>query len=121
MLEKAYERGRRYAKQVPIMAIFDAYAKPDPRACKSMTSFIKTRGANYYLSDENREIEEFLVTRFCALKKGDKPKRSLQSNSQVFLDHKERCFFFSDSLWDWDVLIKFMIEFIMNDLKFFPM
>lgn len=77
MLEKAYERGRRYAKEVPIMAIFDAFAKPDPRACKSMTSFIKTRGANYYLSDENREIEEFLVTRFCALKKGDKPKRSL--------------------------------------------
>ncbi|KAL0000174.1 hypothetical protein SO802_019776 [Lithocarpus litseifolius] len=77
MIEQAYERGGRLAKEVPIMAIFDAFAAPDPCACKSMTSFIKTRGANYYLSDENREIEEFLVTRFCALKKGDKPKDSL--------------------------------------------
>lgn len=76
MIENAAERGGRYAKEIPIMAIFDAFAAPNPRACKSMTSFIETRGANYYLSDENREIEEFLVTRFCALKKGDKPKRS---------------------------------------------
>ncbi|KAK9995235.1 hypothetical protein SO802_019921 [Lithocarpus litseifolius] len=77
MVESAYERGGRLAREVPIMAIFDAAAKPDPGACQRMTSFIKTRGANYYLSDENREIEKFLVSRFCALKKGDKVDDSL--------------------------------------------
>lgn len=77
MIENAAERGGRFAKEVPIMSIFDAFAAPHPRAYQSMTSFIKTRGASYHLSDEDREIEEFLVTRFCALKKGDKPKGSL--------------------------------------------
>lgn len=33
MIENAAERGCPLAKEVPIMAVFDAVAAPDPRAC----------------------------------------------------------------------------------------
>lgn len=46
MIENAAKRGCPLAKEIPIMAVFDAVAAPDPRACQSMTSFIKTRGAS---------------------------------------------------------------------------
>lgn len=46
MIETATKRGCPLAKEVPIIAVFDAVVAPDPRACQSMTSFIKTRGAS---------------------------------------------------------------------------